>query len=231
MCIIAICKEKTLPKDEFMESFRCNKDGFGFAWRENGRVEYVKGIMKADEAWETYKLFNKTVKDVFPHILHFRIGSPVTQELTHPFIITEDSKLFLNSQDARKEIGFESVMFHNGVVTGWKDYLVPLFLKLGYIPDGKWSDTRLVAMLVKELGNEILSFMSGKFVIMTPDKIMLNESDWEEDPALKGILFSNKSYKVTRRTEALWDHWKKPEYTNYTSIISKDLIDLDEFII
>jgi hypothetical protein len=185
MCVVAICKGRRIPKDEFDEAFKCNKDGAGMAWRENGKIRAVKGLMKVEDAWTAYNKF--IVKGNFPHVVHFRLGSPVTQDLTHPFIINEESDLVLNYE------GTSSVMFHNGIVSQWKNLLFPWFMSKGKIVDGEWSDTRLIACLYNKMGEGIFDYIDGKFIIFGTDSVK-TIGKFEED---NNILWSNNSYKVS----------------------------------
>jgi hypothetical protein len=231
MCIIAICDSLHLPKDNFKKCFTSNRDGFGFAWNENGKVQYIKGLMKEDEAWEIYSKFAK--KNLFPYILHFRLGSPVIPELTHPFIINEDSNLYLDSSSARKKgETFNNVLFHNGIISDWKVMLVNMFMHNGKIPYDEWSDTRMVAIMINKLGKDILNFVSGKYVIFGKDKMFV-DGDFEEDKDLKGIRFSNSSYKVYR-----YKNEQKKDYSNFHSNMQESLLStadnldkLDMFIV
>ena len=187
MCVVAICQKKRIPHDEFLEAFRCNDDGVGMAWRTNGTIRYIKGLMKDKEAWETYK--TNVPEDAFPHIVHFRKGTPKCPDLTHPFLCTEESEIILNYE------GKDSVLFHNGVVMNWKTTLLNIFVKYGKTIDGEWSDTRMVAMLVHLLSEKALEFVDGKYVIFGTD-IAKYYGDWCKEEA--GIIWSNRSYVLTR---------------------------------
>jgi hypothetical protein len=238
MCIIAICETNTLPKEEFYECFKCMKDGFGFSWRDNDNVKFVKGIMKVDESWEIYEDFIKGDKNVFPHVLHFRLGSPVIPELTHPFIISENSELWLNAKKNKNNKVFDSVLFHNGIIPNWKDMLINTFIANGKIPAGEWSDTRMAAILVNKLGENVLDYLSGKYVMMTPTEI-ITSGDFITDDKLPGIRFSNKSYLVTRRVDNNWSRWpfkqqeefKPKNYNNTLFTLNKTLEEVDVFIV
>ena len=141
MCLLAICNTRKIDEPEFRESFRCNGDGAGFAWKEDGLLHYKKGFMTVNKAWEFYESLN-----VLPHISHFRLGSPKTADLTHPFICDEESPLALDGETDKP------LVFHNGSLYSWKDKLFAYFLNKGKIIDGDWSDTRLIACLVETLG-------------------------------------------------------------------------------
>lgn len=214
MCLLAVCETNSLKKEYFDEAFKTNNDGFGFAFREkSGEIYYQKGHMEADEAWETY---NKFVKEhlVYPHVVHFRLGNPVCEELTHPFEISETSELNI----VNKFNG--DVLFHNGVVTGWKDRLWDAFMLSRVIPDGKFSDTRVIAILYHHFGKNLFDFIDGKFVVFGKDKLEYYGEFSEED----GIKFSNKSYvPVTRYYSG------NSSYTYRSTTTTSGVI--DEFIV
>ena len=186
MCVIGICNTKRIEKPEFSESFRLNDDGVGFAWQENGKVRYIKGIMVMEEAWKAY---NKHVpQDCFPHVVHFRKGTPKVKDLTHPFNITEESEIYLNYE------GEDQILFHNGGINMWKPMLIQTLLRTGKKLEGEWSDTRMIAIWIKLLGENVLEILDGKFVVMSPTDVNYY-GNWEKED--KGILWSNRTYVVT----------------------------------
>lgn len=194
MCVIAICNSKRIKKAEFFESFRCNSDGCGMAWSTKNNNKYVKGIMKVEEAWEQY---NQLIPEKhFPHIVHFRIGAPVIPELTHPFIISEESELLLNYE------GKNTLLFHNGVISNWKQYLLPTFMSIRNIPEGAWSDTRMVAIILNMIGEKALGYIDGKFVTFNNNDISITGT-WEKED--DGITWSNVSYKPVIRAMHKYD--------------------------
>jgi len=183
MCVIAICIDKRVPEDEFKEAFRINKDGAGFAWRTDTNVRYIKGLMNVEEAWMAYQ--REVPAGIFPHVVHFRQGSPVVPDLTHPFICNEESDLILNYE------GNESLLFHNGVVGLWKDKLLDLFLRRGKIIEGEWSDTRMVACMIHDVGKDVLKWIEGKYVYYN----MVDCNFWGSwEKKEEGIIWSNRSY-------------------------------------
>jgi hypothetical protein len=182
MCILGIVNEK-IDKETFDRCFEKNKDGFGYAWRSKESVNFVKGLMDKKEAWEHYSS-NKNV--VSNHIVHFRLGSPVVKHLTHPFIISKESPPVLEYS------GKAPVLFHNGSITSWRDWVIPTLLKIGKVPDEELSDTRLLSIVISILGTDIFKFIStGRFAIMYTDKIQ-TFGDFEKD---KENLWSNDGYK------------------------------------
>jgi hypothetical protein len=187
MCVIAYSQTgRCLTKDEFENCFDRNRDGVGIAYQKSGNLHYIKGLMKVETAWDTYQ---KLKLEGHLHVVHFRIGTAggKTQELTHPFLVSTKSPLKLSYS------GRSSVLFHNGCITRWEDYEMPFFIANKFFPEGEMSDSRMAAMLVSQLGLKVLTKLSGKFIIFSPDKVWVRSpKDFE---VCDGILFSNNSYK------------------------------------
>ena len=68
---------------------------------------------------------------------------------------------------------------------------MPYYITNGFVPVGDMSDTRLAAMLVSQLGEKVLDFIKGKYVIFGKTRTYVR-GNFEE---VKGIMFSNTSYK------------------------------------
>lgn len=192
MCVIAICNGKQLTKDKFMACFEANDDGAGFAWIANGNICYSKGHMEKEDAWLVYENIC-----MFPHVAHFRLCSAggVCPELTHPFLITPDSPITLEG------IGTDSVLFHNGTVGGYEMVLMSIAIANKKYPDGRISDTRVMAMATSILGDVVLRNNSGKFVIVSENGFR-RFGDWTED---EGIWYSNMYWK-NRVKRACWNN-------------------------
>jgi hypothetical protein len=183
MCLLAICDTRHFDKDEFENAFKKNDDGFGYAYRTKTGLKYKKGIMNVSEAWTEYERFIK--KHIFPHIVHFRLGSPVCKELTHPFVISKESELTLEG------ITDYDLLFHNGIISSWEDKLFNISVINGYLPEGKFSDTRMLALALSRAGNHVIEYVNGKFAILTKDSIITKGSF----DNINGIRMSNDSYK------------------------------------
>jgi len=204
MCIIAYSESRKLTKKEFDNCWRSNSDGFGIAWRDNGKIHYLKGYEKKEDAWKVYQKI-----DILPHVAHFRITSTgkTLPELTHPFIVEKDSNLKL------KYSGIDSVLFHNGTISDWERFGMSHFMDIGYIPEGEISDTRVAAMIVSKLGERALKFMSGKFVHFKLEESLLIGSFEEE----KGVFFSNSGYKDSwgKISSYSFGKWDEDYFGNY----------------
>jgi hypothetical protein len=141
MCVIAVSPVgQKVPKETFERMWRSNDDGFGMIYRTREGVAVVKGILNEEEAWETYSQLPEGV----PHVLHFRLATHggVRPELTHPFVVSEDSPL------VQAGVFERPVLAHNGV---WSLHALKqkeVRLK------GPVSDTRVLAAWLGKLTKE-----------------------------------------------------------------------------
>jgi hypothetical protein len=193
MCVIAVSLGEKVSREVFERMWRSNNDGFGMMYRSRGGVGIVKGIMDEEEAWEAYARLPEGVA----HVLHFRLATHggVRPELTHPFVVSEESPLIEGGVVA------EPVLAHNGV---WGLYAAKQReLRLG----GPVSDSRVLAAWVGRLArerplrevleqnyHEIAS--AGRVVVVDPTTWRIHVvGDWiREGP----FLFSNGSYREDR---------------------------------
>lgn len=155
MCVIAICENaKGRPTEEALEAmWDANSDGAGIAWQEKKRVRFKKGL-----GWEEVRDLALTVP--VPFVVHFRISSvgPVTGALTHPFPINASASLEQNGTAER-------VLFHNGTWTDWqKEGRLAVFNSGAKLPTGRWSDTRMMALIAHYYGEGILDLIGEKVV-------------------------------------------------------------------
>ena len=196
MCIIAVALERKLTYEEIKTCFANNRDGAGIAWSGNGKNFLRKGFMDVDEFIEFYRRV-----DALPHVVHFRKATSggVSPELTHPFVV--DLRAPLDTSWS----GRKPVVFHNGVIRGWEE----LFLRFipdivrelrrsrkgSHLPSGPWSDTRAAAVMAAYAGEEVFSFLGGKFAVLDRGRVRTYGEFVREN----GVLFSNTSYKNVRR--------------------------------
>jgi len=186
VCIIAYCKTRKLDNNELINCWYSNSHGAGIAWQDKGYVYFKKGFMKMNEFKTFYDKF-----DIIPHAIHFRTQTSggICKELTHPFILD-----FKNPIEGRTKQG---VLFHNGVITNWRDKLDLIayycIRKNKKFPVGKMSDSRVMAILTKILGMGYLESIAAydRFLIMRPTVITML-GDWIEE---SGIYFSNLDYE------------------------------------
>lgn len=224
MCLLAVCQTECIREENFREAFRVNSDGFGFAFRNKDKLTYVKGFMDVNDAWKNYKEFTK--EKIFPHVIHFRLGKPTLNVLTHPFEISEDSVLNLTNTIEG------NVLFHNGVITGWRDRMYESFAFTGKIPEGPIIDTRVAAIWANKFGKRIFDFIDGKFVIFGPETLeMIGEFSTD-----RGVDYSNNSYKVIGKYYYSGTNYSYGYHSGYTKnprteFNSWEKDKIDEFII
>lgn len=194
MCVIAVSPlGEKVSREVFERMWRSNDDGFGMMYRSRGGVGVVKGIMDEEEGWGVYSQLPEGV----PHVLHFRLATHggVRPELTHPFVVSEESPLI------ERGVVAEPVLAHNGI---WGLYVAKQReLKLG----GPVSDSRVLAAWIGRLArerplrevleknyHEIAS--AGRVVVVDPATWRIHVvGDWiREGP----FLFSNGSYREDR---------------------------------
>ncbi len=191
MCVIAVSPAgQKVSREVFERMWRSNDDGFGMMYRSREGVGIVKGLLDMEEAWEQYALLPEGV----PHVLHFRLATHggVKPELTHPFLVHEESPI------AQVGVFERPVLAHNGV---WSLHaLKAKEVKL----KGPVSDTRVLAAWIGRLAKErplrevlerhyyeVLS--AGRVVVMDPATWRLHlVGHWIREGSL---LFSNQSFR------------------------------------
>lgn len=170
MCVIMLI-DKIRPNDLMIDkAWARNKDGFGAAWREEGKdgtpeVVWHKGIEDVNEARELIRTLP------MPFIAHFRVASSggVRQSLTHPFPINKTAPL--NLQGRTKG----NVLFHNGDWKGWHTDVKEASIRSNtHIPMGRFSDTRAMAFLCSIYGPGFMELL----------------------PEQRGVVFGPANYEI-----------------------------------
>jgi len=166
------------------KAYQKNNSGAGIAWRENGKVKWMKGL----ELNEVQKLI-ATVP--LPYIVHFRIptcGGNVPA-LCHPFPVTQDT-----NEDLAGELdGW--VVFHNGHWSSWKDKLFSVSASSGImLPRGKWSDSRAMAWVASICGISSLELTEEKVVAFSPTDIEIFGTGWSKEGT---VWVSNRLFLTT----------------------------------
>lgn len=187
MCVIAICEKRKPSKKDLQKMNISNPDGFGIAWNENGKINFIKGLFD----------FNQIKKLVYscklPFTIHFRLASVsvVSNELCHPFPIDKKASLDLEGKASK-------VLFHNGHYADWqKTMLTAITTRKISLPGGPWTDTRSFAFLSAIFGLGYLDLIDEKIVVMDgkKDVITYYGAGWIRE---KGIVYSNKYWN--------WNH-------------------------
>jgi len=211
MCVIAVSPTgDKVSKETFGRMWRSNSDGFGLMYRAHDGVGIVKGLHDEQEAWDLYDRLPEGV----PHVLHFRQATHggVRPELTHPFVVSEESPLI------QAGVVCEPVLAHNGVwsLHASKEHEVQL--------KGPVSDTRVLAAWLGKLAEkrpikEVLEkhlyevASAGRVVVVDPTTWRLHlVGHWIKEGSL---LFSNHSFRESLYSYALpgvacdwrWTEW------------------------
>lgn len=183
MCVIAIAQDKALTEEHVKKMFGANRDGAGIAWRENGKIQWRKGLSEED-------MRDLCLTVPIPYVAHFRIAScgGIRPELTHPFPITKDANLSLRGSTSG------GVLFHNGHNGRWKDYLLQMAINGHKLPTGAWSDSRLMAWVAAHAGNNILPFFEEKIVAFSMDDMEILGNGWT---LVDDLYVSNRTWEAT----------------------------------
>ena len=168
MCQLFSCPRGVPSRDVLWEANRANPHGIGFAWVEDGRVNWSKGYGE-DRFAEAVELFEAKS---FPKAIHFRLATHGGREMdmTHPFNITKLSKPTLQGRS-------QSVLFHNGVWTDYDDLLIQGLMSGGLpkrILDWEMSDSRAMAVLAGNFGERVLDLLN-----LTGEKVLVLRGDGE----------------------------------------------------
>jgi hypothetical protein len=217
MCVIAICENGTkLDRPTFGKCFDHNDHGAGFAWIEGGKLKFIKGFMTEKIAWKVYS----RICD-FPHVAHFRLTSAgeTCKELTHPFIISDDSPNTLFSTNVHETENVEGLLFHNGTISNWKILSTMVEGVKKRENTGRLSDTRVMAMAVSLAGHSILNEDGGKYVIATENGFEKFGTPWSEKD---GIWFSNLFFSYTQTFYNVGNYGKDWWKDKKTRVWSKD---------
>ena len=161
MCVI-MAIERIFPNLKLLElAEKENGDGGGIAWIQDGLVHWEKGL----KAKEIHKIGKETKG---PWIVHFRWASSgaTVPGLTHPFPITSKAGTHIKGTA-------NSVLFHNGTLEdSQKNDLMFMALSrhTSKIPEGNWSDSRVLAYAYYHLGEAILQFIEWDQRVAVLDK-------------------------------------------------------------
>ncbi len=225
MCVILAC-EKELPTRALLKSCEvANPHGAGIAWLDkNKKVHYEKGI-DADKIADM--IDNNKIS--LPCIVHFRIASVGTSKgdngklLTHPFEISDDSKLRLSHVMNKNSDG---VLFHNGTISEHADILKDtVMFSNKKMLKGVYSDSRIMSFVLAQYGHEFIEIVGdtsyNKYAILDKNGIH-KYGTWYSDNKIKS---SNTYYKVNDVKEFSYGGYEFP-YSDYgiDSLNDKDTI-------
>ena len=197
MCVILVCPDETVrPERDVLDACHAaNPHGAGVAWREGGRVRWMKNL----EPDDLEALLPELPDEI---VIHFRWASigGVDADLCHPFPVTKSAQTALVGKASR-------VLFHNGTWGGFRDALAYIEKAEKRKVGGPISDSRVMALLVNHLHDpDLLQSVDGRFVLMGATKTSLF-GDWRE---WQGMRFSNLGflYELERSGNVRW--MKKP---------------------
>lgn len=181
MCVaVTLNPGATLTEEEVFKMGMANGDGFGFAWAEDGIVNWWK-TLQYDVDYLTHLI--NSYKE-FPRFVHFRLSTVggVKVELCHPFEVGPMATAAVQGHA-------QKVLMHNG---HWSmgDDIFKILRKEGGLPDdGPWTDTRLAALLASR--DELwLTVVTGKVATLDGDGTIKTHGFW--DDLRTGIKVSNK---------------------------------------
>lgn len=205
MCLIAhrsgnsSGRGSNIPNNVLSYNRYSNPDGFGIAWREDGKLLHQKFDPK--EYDQFHDLLKRIDKDqTIEYVAHWRKAThgPICQDMSHPFSY-EDSK------------DGEVLVFHNGIIgnhppKGKSDTAEFVDSILSRIPPRWWANPAFRWLVEESTG-------WSRFLIMTKDEtVRLNKAAWS---VMNGIWYSTtpvpSSYK-NDTTGASYDYKGKDEY-------------------
>ncbi len=167
MCCIAACYDDRLSYDLIDSMLLWNRDGWGMAWIEKGKVHWRKGM---DEM--TAKLYADNIP--LPYVAHARLATVGSDKkaLAHPFPIERGSSVKLKGTAHR-------VLFHNGHVGNWRALVRASEGKHSPRMGDKWSDSRAIAHVIATRGLKLLEDLPGnRFAVLTPKGIRRYGEGW-----------------------------------------------------
>lgn len=183
MCVaITLLPGAELSIEEITNMLLTNRDGVGLAWATGEDVRWIKSTKTSPE--KILKFLNY-VKD-YPRLLHFRLSTAggIQDGLCHPFEISPQANY-------KAEGSGQKVMIHNGHWGGWYE-LKTLLDREDMLPEGPWSDTRLIAFLAAD-DEEWLETLGGRVATMDAQGEIKYLGDWQN--LREGIRVSNKYWE------------------------------------
>jgi len=181
MCVILVCPdENARPTRDVLEAcHEANPHGAGMAWRERGKVRWMKNLDVDDVEALLVELDGEV-------IIHFRWASVggIDADLCHPFPVSRWAKTDLFGEA-------DTVLFHNGTWPAYDEALRRLRQEHGKrLPRGPMSDTRAAALCVHAHGRRILSKLPGRWVWMNAKQTRFY-GPWAE---FRGMKVSNRNF-------------------------------------
>lgn len=183
MCVILIAETTRISRKMIEQAITANGDGNGMSWREGRHVHFEKGISEK-------RAITLAASLPMPYIFHARIATVggALPSLTHPFSL--DPRTSAWALKGKTKTG---VIFHNGHWSDW-DQWVPA---MKGVP---WSDTRSMAHLIREWGNDALDprviDQWNKIAWFTPTNLIRSGHGWQT--LRPGLWASNDHFLFPR---------------------------------
>lgn len=221
MCIIVVKPEKVLLTEaDYRYMWKQNPDGAGIMYAENGRVVVVKGLMTFDKFFKAVKEIGQLRKMAihFPIKTHGR----VSEELTHPFWIHENSLAMMHNGVIRNVVNETSEDESDTAVFARK-------LKSAYVNVLTAIQHQFhLDMIESYIGYSKIVFMDG-----TGRTYILNEQMGEWD---NNVWYSNDKFKsfkprvttLSKTTETVRFPFEQPVSNKTTSDVERVQRELDE---
>jgi hypothetical protein len=203
MCVILLAGNVRPTEEMVAKAWKANDDGGGVAWKEglnrkgeptpDTEVVFEKGIMNLDRMQELIA----TVP--MPFAAHFRVASVggVKPELTHPFIVSEDSPIQLSGRTKG------ALLMHNGHWGEWNTRLIDATINSNtHVPEGaEWSDSRALAWMSHLYGFNFMNLLqSQKGVIIWPEDFkVFSGPGWNK---INNVWCSNDYFWFGRKVSA-----------------------------
>jgi len=197
MCVIFGAFKGERPTEEMIRlGFVKNNAGGGAAWRENGKVRYMKGMTLSE-----VQVINKHLP--FPYVLHLRnpsTGTAIGPFATQPFVVSEDADFTLKGEAP------QGVLFHNGFWSDWRNKILEAAINGGWkLPDGPWTDTRALAIMAHHVGGGALEFADEKLIWFKEHDIRIygpvgGHRGWVQ---VNKILCSNRDWEPVGGTRSM----------------------------
>ena len=236
MCIV-VYKPKNIemPNEETLkECFRCNRDGAGYMFPEDGKVQIKKGFMSFDALNTSLQADYQRLGSATPFVLHFRIGTHGgnNQANTHPFPLSKRM-----SDLKQLSCSVNCGVAHNGIIsltsTRTTEYVQEYDPELKcmvnrYVP-ADYSDTMkfitdYLALIIHNKNwytnedninlIEKLIGTSNKLAIMNADGHTTLIGNFIEDG---GVFYSNSTYKTYTRSYKDWDYDWEYDWEKYSA--------------
>jgi hypothetical protein len=209
MCVICVAEKRRPTADELSQMYSTNAHGAGIAYRNGDLVKWEKGL-------NLEQIQALAEEAPLPFVCHFRIATygGTLPELTHPFPVEKELRNSLSGETP----GY--VLFHNGSWSGYRDTGVKEAIENRVkVPDGAWSDTRVMAWMAHLHSPNILTFLDEKIILFGPKDILVFNQ--ERFCRVNGLFVSNRNWEAySARKVETFDSTRRP--SGFMSVVQPD---------